>query len=191
MKQLSKLCTHIALGSRDARHLAALQSACRFLGMEKTVIQPFPVDSGQHAQPEGWDAIFRGAWKRAKGSLEKIPQSAGWDMDKTFGVGIESGIHRFKSPMSITIDLALIVITNPMGAVYVAASPGVRFPESAVKAAAEAGFETTSVGNVIVQRSGHVGIEDMDPHTVLTGGRLSQHGLLTEGIMTAFRMIPL
>ncbi|NTW15186.1 MAG: hypothetical protein HGA38_02320 [Candidatus Moranbacteria bacterium] len=101
------------------------------------------------------------------------------------GIGIENGIIRFGGVdgRRFPIDIAIIVLLLPDGREYVSVSEGMRFPEACVAEAEKRGFGTTTVGSVFSERFGG---DPTDPHTVMSGGRVSRRKILTEGLKQVF-----
>lgn len=169
---------YFAVGSDSAVKVNAVLGVMSELLLDGYV-GGYAVSSGQNAEPEGFEAILLGAINRAE-NLKPLVST------EHYRVGIENGVIRF--PLySLTLDLAVIVVITPKGQRYFSVSPAVVFPEEMVRQAEQAGFEQTTVGSVIAKA---LGGSPKDPHSILTGGRLTRAEILAMGVKAALVQIP-
>lgn len=176
-KQHDKI--NIVIGSTSFHKLDAVWKACERLGVTASVsVSGVKTSSGQNEQPVGFEETFNGALNRAK--------SASLTTSDAIAVGVESGIFRFDEGTSVSIDIAVIVLITPGNRQIVTTSAGIVFPEDCVKIAESRGFESTTVGSVIAEKFGG---NPADPHSTLTGGRVSRTMILTDAIVLALSKI--
>ena len=67
----------------------------------------------------------------------------------------------------------------PDGKSFMSTSAGVEFPKEAVETARFKGFDSTTVGSVIAETMGG---SSTDPHSFLTGGKVSRKEILSQAI---------
>lgn len=167
---------NITLGSTSTHKLAAVESACKTLGLE-AMVSGVKTLSGQNEQPVGFEETYNGALTRAT--------SAQAQRLYTIAIGIESGIFRFGATPK-TLDIAVIVVITPGGRQIVTTSEGIQFPENCVKIADERGFEITTVGSIISEKFGG---DPSDPHSILTDGKVTRKATLVGALVTAFKQL--
>lgn len=166
----------IALGSDSALKIEALRTAIAELELP-FVVKAIKTSSGENEQPLGAEETFCGAWARAQAALNECPEAVA-------GVGIESGI--FKIANGPILDYAYIVILRRFNVAIITTTPAVVFPESYVAIAEERGFKTTTVGSVLAEKSGD---KADDPHSTVTGGKISRLKTLIVGLEIALCQI--
>ncbi len=156
---------------RGAVHeaLLALRASTRVAAVE--------VASKQDAQPFGFAAISAGAHERARAAV-------GGHSGDVWGIGIESGIV-FAEGCGY-YDVAVVVAVTPDGRSANAVSAGIPFPTEDVNEARRRGFATTTVGDVIAER---LGGSPQNPHSTLTGGRVSRQDTLTVATTAALAQL--
>jgi len=161
---------NIRLGSTSASKIEALKEACGIMGIEAD-IQTLPASSEINDQPYGFDETYRGALNRALNTKKDNPNA--------MSIGIENGIIPVGDKF---IDMAVIVVLTPDGKNFMSTSAGIEFPKEAVETARTRGFESNTAGSVIAEM---VGGSTTDPHSTLTGGKISRKKILTDAIVVA------
>jgi len=164
----------ITLDSSSKHKIEAVKKACVSVGIDAE-FSVTKTPSGVREQPVGFEETFRGALARAKGARKADPRAV--------AIGIESGIFRFGGT---TLDMAIIAILTPDGRQIIASSAGFEFPEEYVKIAEARGFESTTVGSVIAEKFGG---DSTDPHSALSGGKVSRSEILAEALALGLRQI--
>ncbi len=157
----------LQLGSASIHKLEALKEACVRVGIEVDV-NASPAESEINAQPYGFDETYRGAMNRAKNTQTKNP--------KTVKIGIENGIVPIGDKF---VDLAVVVVLVPNSESFIGTSAGIDFPREVVEEARKRGFETTTAGDVMAET---MGASKTDPHSTLTGDKISRKEILVEAI---------
>lgn len=158
----------ICLGSTSIHKKEAVLEAGKILGLN-IELKEVGAESGVNAQPYGFEETHAGALNRAKGTLVE----SGANM----ALGIENGIVQVGDKH---IDVAVVVVLLKDGRSFVGTSAGIEFPETAVEGARQQGFETVTVGSIIAKT---LGGSETDPHSFLTGGKVSRRELLTEAVV--------
>lgn len=164
----------LKLGGMSVHKLDALREACVLVGIDIKIIG-IPVESGINAQPYGFDETYEGAMNRAKNAQTENSQAV--------VVGIESGIIPIGDKF---IDMAVVVVLTSDGRSFVSTSAGVEFPRDVVETARTRGFKTTTAGSIVAEIMGGSGT---DPHSTLTGGKVTRKELLTEAIITVLSQV--
>jgi len=157
----------IKLGSTSAHKLEALKEACVRIGIE-VEIAGSPAESKINAQPYGFDETYKGAMNRARNTQLENSQAT--------AVGIENGIVPIGDRF---VDLAVVVVLTSDGQSFVGTSAGIEFPKETVEEARKRGFETTTAGDVMAET---MGASKTDPHSTLTGGKVSRKEILVEAV---------
>eukprot|EP00756_Hemistasia_phaeocysticola_P007608 Hpha_TRINITY_DN14331_c0_g1::TRINITY_DN14331_c0_g1_i1::g.86471::m.86471 len=173
----------VVVGTQSKLKVGAVEEAFRRVhpGVEVSVVG-VSCASGINEQPVGHPETLRGARNRlaaARAHAEK----EGCEL----ACAIENGIFKLdgmEQQQDMWFDLAWVVCVDVgSGKEAVASSTGVQFPNQDVRAAMDAGFETTTVGSKMKAR---VGCDGADPHTWLTAGAVSRRDMLTQALSTAF-----
>lgn len=167
----------IIVGSTSVHKIEAVKEALLRLGIKAEVIG-VKTESEINEQPVGFVETHEGAARRVKQLSQNYSQY--------IRVGIESGIMQWSAVY--TVDMAVVAVRTPHpdNNIYIATSPGIRFPHECVMRAAPY-FEKETVGTYIAEKFGG---DRTDPHTTLTYGRISRKETLIQGIMLAFAQIP-
>jgi len=160
----------LMLGSTSVHKLEALKDACSRIGLDID-INSSSAESEVNAQPYGFDETYTGALNRARNAQKQSPDSP--------ALGIENGVVPVGDKF---VDLAVVVVLMPDGKSFMSTSAGIEFPKEAVERARAKGFDTTTVGSVIAETMGGSGT---DPHSFLTGGKVSRREILTHAIEAA------
>jgi len=170
--------TNATLGSMSDIKMKALREAALKVSL-KIFPQSVRATSGQNSQPVGFIETYYGALARAREARKHDP--------KGLAIGIENGIFRSgPNEEGITLDIAIIVVLTEDGRKIVTSSAGIQFPQEYVSLAEMQGFKTTTVGSVIAEKLG--GPSD-DPHSTLTGGKVTREALLTDALVVALSQI--
>lgn len=164
---------NIVVGSTSNIKVEAVKEACAKLGISASV-SGVDAPSLQNAQPVDFEEIYDGACNRAEFAQHKMPNCV--------AIGIESGIFTFSH---VTLDIALIVVLHN-GKKVITTSSGLRFPSVCVEVAEERGFESTTVGDIISKSHGGV---SFDPHSTLTGGKVTRKDTLVVALEIALKQI--
>lgn len=168
----------ITLGSTSLHKLNALRQACEALEL-KAEIDCVKTSSGQKEQPVGFEETFAGALNRAVSARRQRPD--------TIVIGIESGIFCIKTGfLDVYLDIAIIVVLDRNGRRIVTTSSGMEFPVRYIKEATNLGFKTTTIGSVITKE---LGGDPGDPHSTLTGGKISRTRTLVDALVMALKQI--
>lgn len=167
----------IVLGSTSMHKLEAVRKACERLGIEAD-ISGVKTSSGQNEQPFELRKTFSGALARAEQVRAKNPA--------TLSIGIESGIAHIDVRTQTVVDIAVIVLITLDNRQIVTTSAGIVFPWDYVKTAESRGFKLTTVGSVIAEKFGG---DPADPHSILTGGRVSRTMILTDALVLALSQV--
>jgi non-canonical (house-cleaning) NTP pyrophosphatase len=114
-------------------------------------------------------------------------------------VGIENGIvhvkceREFCNDHEYYLDLAVVVVMKPNGNLIITTSSAVQVPPAFVFDAERRGFNKWTVGRLIAQRAKRASPsppgDPTDPHSIMTGGKVSRTMLLTDALVTAFRQL--
>jgi non-canonical (house-cleaning) NTP pyrophosphatase len=164
----------VIVGSMSALKTTVVEIAMRELGQVRTIVS-VPVASGVASQPVGEDETLRGARQRAM-SAKAVDSSV-------CAIGIENGIRQVGNGWE---DWAVIVLLPADGTEIIVHSDGVAVPTDIVEVARARGFSTTTVGAVLAERFGSL---SDDPHTFLTGGRVSRQELLVSAVVRALAQV--
>lgn len=148
---------HIVVGSENPLKLKAVRHSK--WGLVTGTVIGRAVESGEPAQPIGYEQIGRGAKRRASGALE-IEKAA------DLGFGLESGVIKFDERY---LDTGLVVCIGRTGIIGRGATVGVPVPQE-VALRIQAGQEMVEALAEAYQLDD---IQDRDCVSVLTGGRLS------------------
>ncbi|MDD5750588.1 MAG: DUF84 family protein [Candidatus Pacebacteria bacterium] len=168
----------IILGSTSKHKLAAIEEACKRIGLAADV-SGIKTNTGLNEQPVDLAETFEGALLRAQAAKAASPQGV--------AVGIENGIFRTNNEkLPLTIDLAVIVVLSKDGRRIIATTPGIAFPEDCVETAKQRGFATTTTGSVIAEKFGG---DHTDPHSTLTHGAVSRLQTLVDGLVMALSQL--
>lgn len=169
---------HMIVGSMSRHKLEAVRRACDRIGMMSVIVSGMRTDSGQNEQPVGFDETFDGALARARSVKDRYSDRV--------AIGIESGIFRIGEDDPITCDMAVIVVLTEPGVRLVTTSSALVIPERFVEMAESRGFGNTTVGSVIASE---LGGDSADPHSLLTGGRVSRAETLADALCVALRQV--
>jgi non-canonical (house-cleaning) NTP pyrophosphatase len=164
----------IILGSTSQHKLNAVR---RVVSGSSFNVIGIKTDSNQNKQPIGMEEAVAGALTRAKCAQAYDPEA--------IALGIESGIIRTGKPLSVSIDMAVIVALYKSEQIIVT-SAGLQFPEELVDIAEQKGFETCTVGSVIAEKLGGDGT---DPYSALTQQEFSREQAIYEGLQIIYRLI--
>ncbi|OGZ83558.1 MAG: hypothetical protein A2599_00090 [Candidatus Staskawiczbacteria bacterium RIFOXYD1_FULL_39_28] len=167
----------IIVGTKNSHKLEAVESACGRVGIKAPKILGLKIPSGQNEQPVGLEETYEGALARAVGAQKEFIDPWG------IFVGIESGIVRIQP--TAYVDLAVVVVITSERRI-VATSSGVGFPYDYVATARIRGFETTTVGSVIAEKTG---CDGTDPHSTLTHGKVSRKDILVQALTIALSQV--
>ena len=167
----------IGTGTKSKHKIGAIEAACILVGATAEITGD-ETETNVPAQPKGFAQILRGAKNRARASRKLRPELDVW-------MGIEIGILEEidDEGVGVSIDVAVIVILFGDGEndwVY-SLSPGVTFPQEYIDAWSGDGRRGT-VGEIIATR---IGGSSTDPHSALTGGRLTRAQTLVDGVKAA------
>lgn len=147
----------IAVGSENKIKLAAVQEGFERAGFTDITVVGFNAPSGIPEQPFGQEETLAGAKNRAQATLKHFK-------DPDLVIGIESGIMKDNTDVAIIYCLSK---KDDYQNAYVDTSAKVAFPKQYVAEARERGFDTTTVGQVMME---HGIVKDQkDPHFSLTG----------------------
>lgn len=163
--------TRIAVGSTSLIKVDAVREALFGLGMEVEVVSA-SVPSGVSEQPRENETVL-GARNRAAGAREAFPGA--------WAVGIESGIFDEGKNWS---DRGVICLISPTGDTHVVRTEGVTLYVRDVEEARRRGFDRTTIGSVMAERTG---CDPADPHAMLFGGGKSRRAILQVALATLFR----
>lgn len=169
---------HMIVGSMSRHKLEAVRRACSRIGMRSAIVSGMRTDSGQNEQPVGFDETFDGALARARSVKDRYPDRV--------AIGVESGILRIGEGDPITCDMAVIVVLAEPGVRIVTTSSALVIPERFVEMAESRGFGNTTMGSVIASE---LGGDPADPHSLLTGGRVSRVETLADALCVALRQV--
>jgi non-canonical (house-cleaning) NTP pyrophosphatase len=165
----------IILGSTSKHKIEAVRRACMEVDFLAEVFG-IVTESGQNAQPVGYDETYAGASARATQAKERD--------QGTVAIGIESGIFPRDGKW---FDIAIVVVLVPgCPEPIVVESEPFEFPEDCVSEARKRGVETTTVGDVLAER---FGCDPTDPHAFLSEGRVKRSDLLAKVIADGLRKI--
>ncbi|NTW14477.1 MAG: DUF84 family protein [Candidatus Moranbacteria bacterium] len=166
----------IILGSTSRHKIEAVRAACEKVGLAADV-SGFPAESGQDAQPVGYDATRSGAYARASQARDSEPTA--------IAIGIESGIDLDGDSW---YDFAIVIVLIPDRPDPIEVeSVRFGFPAEYATEAKRLGFGTNTIGNVIAARCG---CDPTDPHSYLSSGKTSRSELLGDAIVKALDRIP-
>lgn len=160
----------IAHGGTNRIKVNALRFALDRVGMGNTHILAEDVTSSIDAQPIGLDMAARGAENRATLARENGGYRA------SFGIGIESGLTLVRG---VWIDTATVALSKDGVLVGLSVSAGLAFPYDCVMDAIAAGVRYHTAGEFIAKKCGG---DPHDPHSTLTGGRITRQALIADAI---------
>lgn len=161
----------VSVGTTSRIKLSAVREALTELGLQSSV-WGIPTPSGVPVQPVE-DEILRGARNRAQSAQKFAPGC--WSL------GIESGIWEGED---LWEERAMLVLLSPEGGESSIWTEPVVFPGGDVEEACRRGFDRTTVGAVMAERTGG---DPNDPHLHCTGGRKGRKDYLREALVTLFR----
>jgi len=167
--------TRIVLGTTSRHKADTVRMACREIGLVAEVFGSM-AESGQDAQPVGYDATRAGAASRAMQARSR-DRSA-------IAVGIESGIV-FENGIWNDVAIVAILVPPSLEPIVVESEP-FAFPEECVREAEALGFGTTTVGAVIAKQ---FGCDPTDPHAFLSHGKVTRSDLLMKAVSEALRKV--
>ena len=167
----------ITVGSTSQHKLGAVRNACETLGLD-AIIVGVAAASGQDDQPVGLEATYYGALARAIAAQAGNPHS--------ITIGIEGGYLRCGGPAPITLCVAIVAVLLPDGRRIITTSNSILLPEEHVLEAERRGCKLTTVGAVIAEK---LGGDPTDPHTTLTGGRITRTMTLTNALIIALQQL--
>ena len=137
--------------------------------------------SGVNEQPVGFEEISKGAQNRLN-EAKRLTQEV-YD----FIIGIENGILPVESGKRVIwFDVGWVVIEDKEGEQSYGLSSGIEFPQEYVDKAKEAGFETTTVGEIIAKETGG---DKTDPQSLLSRGLVSRKEMLKQALKIALGQI--
>lgn len=166
----------IYVGSTSDIKYNAVKNACDILGIEASISKVATnIKLGAEAQPVGFERIAQLSSHKASYVRNKYPSA--------ISIGIENGILKCGQ---LVIDIAVITVSRPNERDIRITSSGIEFPYSCFKIAEKRGFYITTVGQVIAEKMG--GSHD-DPHSTLTGGKISREKLLTDALVIALSQL--
>lgn len=173
----------IIVGSTSEHKLGAVREACEKLGIAAEV-SGIKTSSDVNEQPCGMRETILGAHTRAMNACEKL------DDESVFYVGIENGIITERTRLvdaNAVIDFAAVVIIPGSGnRRVIATSAGIEFPMEDYLEAYNRGFETTTIGSIIAEKTG---CDAADPHSYLTHGKVSRKDILVQALMIALSQL--
>lgn len=162
----------VVVASASAVKRAAVAEA---LGVTLDDVAGIDAPSGVAAQPVG-DETLTGAFNRLSAARSAMP-------DADIYVSIENGIF---AEGGVFIDRPVVIVQRGGAEPVVEKGEGVAFPAAAVAKAAQAGFATTTVGQVMA-REGLVR-DAADPHLDLCG--IPRARFLADTVKKALRRLP-
>lgn len=167
----------IALGSESAIKVAALTTVAKSFNPQAEIVT-VKASSGVNAQPWGQLETYQGALSRAEAAFIAVP-------DADVAIGLESGLFPLGAS---TYDraFAVAIVNGKKGPQILSAlSAPLKLPTPYVKAARDAGFATTTVGQKMAE-AGVIQRAD-DPHANLSG--ISREIYLGDVLMTLFNAL--
>lgn len=168
--------TTVIVGSLSELKRDAVQDALNFLDIKAEVVTKM-TGSGQNAQPYGARDTYEGARIRAYANCED-----GAD-DYVWSVGIESGIMPLGLPEH-RFDITFVVVRAGGGRVEVATSAGILVPPDFIEEAQQRGSSTTTIGDVVHERTGWSPANDA--HAGLTLGRVNRREIIAQAVKATF-----
>lgn len=169
----------IFVASTSAHKLAAVKEASGEVFPDGELdVQGAKAASEINEQPVGHEETLRGALNRLR-NLKRIVGDTRYDLL----VSMENGIF----PVQIDnrqawFDLGWVVVEDAYGNQRFAHSTGIEFDATAVEEARRRGFEKTTAGSIIAERTG---ADATDPHAHLTGGKVPRSDMLKQSLKTA------
>jgi len=169
----------IFVASTSKHKLEAVNNVANTLFPEsKPKIEGRKTASEINEQPVGHEETVRGALNRLE-NLKKVIGETRYDIL----VALENGIFPIKiREREAWFDLACVVVEDAEGNQSFAHSTGVEFDAQTVEEARKKGFETTTVGSLIAERTG---ADSTDPHSYLTNQIVSRREMLEQALKTA------
>lgn len=170
---------NVLVGSDNGHKIAAVKDAFDEVmpDTSKNVIGK-KVNHGFNEQVEGNENILAAAMAR----IEALRQLAG-STRYSFLVAIQDGIHSINvADVKHWFNAAWVVIEDADGRQAITHSTSIEFSSADVEATRVRGFATTTVGQVVAERSGG---DPTDPMTELTNEVLCRSGILREAVKGA------
>jgi len=168
----------IIAGSTSEHKLNAITETFREVYPNvQIIVNGVKTASEVNEQPVGFEEIFQGACNRLE-ETKRLVQEA-YD----FAVGIENGVFSVETgKRAIWFDVGLVIIEDKDGRQGYGLSSGIEFPQKYVDKAKEAGFETTTVGEIIAKEMGG---DKTDPQSILSQGLVSRREMLKQALKIA------
>ncbi len=169
----------IAIGSVSDIKNRAVVAAVHRLEILYSCFVMIKADSGQNEQPENYAETYAGAKRRASIAKETDQNAV--------AIGIENGIFNLGSDEDPEyFDIAVIVILTKDNREITLTSAGLPIPKQFVQKAKALGFDKNTVASVIARE---IGGDPNDPHTILTGGKVSRVQVLIDALVTALSQL--
>lgn len=168
------------VASTNAHKIAAVKEAASavFPGQELHV-RGMKAASEINEQPVGHEETLRGAMNRLR-NLREIVAETRCDLY----VSLENGIFPVKvGDQDTWFDLGWVVIEDAAGNQSLSHSTGIEFGKDEVQEAQRRGFDKTTAGSIIAERTG---ADPSDPHSHLTSGHVSRPDMLGQALRAAF-----
>lgn len=165
---------NIFVASTSAHKLSAVKAASADVFPDATLnVQGAKAASEINEQPVGHKETLRGALNRLK-NLKGIIGDTRYDLL----VSMENGIFPVQiEDRQAWFDLGWVVVEDAKGNQRFAHSTGIEFDASAVQEAQRRGFDKTTAGSIIAERTG---ADSTDPHAYLTGGKVLRSDMLRQ-----------
>lgn len=169
----------IFVASTSAHKLAAVREAStEVFPHDELRVKGMKAASEINEQPVGHEETVRGALNRLK-NLKQVIGSTRYNML----ISMENGIFPVKiGDRQAWFDLGWVVVEDANGNQCFAHSTGIEFEAQFVEQAERKGFQTTTVGSIIAERTGADGT---DPHAYLTAGKVGRSDMLQQTLKTA------
>lgn len=170
----------ILVASTNAHKLAAVREAARtvFPGQELNV-RGIKAASDINEQPVGHQETVRGAMNRLQ-NLKAIAAQTRCDLY----VSLENGIFPVNvGDQETWFDVGWVVVEDAAGNKSLSHSTGIEIGHGDVKEAQRRGFDQTTAGSMIAERTG---ADSTDPHAHLTNGHVPRSEMLKQALMAAF-----
>jgi non-canonical (house-cleaning) NTP pyrophosphatase len=186
----SKNTVTVVLGTTSALKLQAIKGAFatasteigKIVGMPDAefVFIPTAAKSEVNEQPVGWEETIKGANNRARNALTL----AGSEVKPRFVVAIENGaVEVPANGANYYMDVGWAVLNDlETNQQYVSSSTSLSVPFEVIEATRQAGFDTTTIGDVMHSRN--PSISTKDPHSSLLGGVMTRVPLLEQAVLS-------
>jgi len=168
----------LLVASESPYKLAAVEEATRDIFMNSRTVEGYSVSSGINEQPVGHQETIQGATNRLNALKNQLE-----DTRYHLLIALENGIFSIETEDGTKwFDLAWVIVENSAGERALAHSAGVEFSKEDVEEASLRGFETTTVGSILAEKSSCLA---NDPQAYLCNEFIGRQNILAQAVRVA------